>query len=841
MLNKAITIALRDLRRGYGGFWVFFSCLALGVAAITAVTTISTSMLNGMDRDGRILLGGDLAISQQFKDLTDEQVQLLNQNTESLTKFIELRTLMRTTDLQSSILVSLKAIDDVYPLYGQLELFDGVSFFDALASLDNMSGAVVDESLIESKKVSLDDVITLGNSQFQVRGIIKNEPDRISSQGDYELWPRVIIHRDALAETGLVAFGSRSYFEYRMKLADSAAITDLYNLIQEEHPRLDVRDFHNASPDLTEVIERLGVLLSLAGLATLLIGGVGASNAVRAYMNTRLPTIAILKCVGASTRFVLRVYIVQLTILSAIGVGIGIVAGLGITFLSAASIETLLSVPISITFTPQIAVLVILYGMLTAFLFTLWPLACSLETRPAALFRNVITNESQRASWIYMVITLGIGVLLATIVILNAYEKSFSVWFVVGVTIAWIVCRGMSAVIIQIARKIPRLRSPAARLAIANLHRPGAATSDIVLAVGLGLSVLVATAMVSMNLDRQMTTLIPEKAPSFFFVGIQSAQLEEFNQLVENTAKIEDLNILPYIPGRITKIKGMDPVAAMVDEEGEWIVDDDGQRTFSYTAEALESGTIVEGDWWPENYEGPPLLSIHLDVATSFDLKVGDTITMNILGREIIGKVHNVRDLPWRSMQLNFAIMLSPEPLRSIPHSSVGTVRVIGDGEFQLQEAVASTFPNITVIRIKDVLNRVNTLILRGRNAARGISGITIIAGILVLTGIVISENRRRAYEGVLLKTIGASRRYILAAFSLEYLIQGSVAALIAVILGSIASWSIVTALMGWEWSFIGSSALYTVIIGLVISSTLGITGIWRALQHRPLQYLRND
>lgn len=841
MLKNSFTIALRELRHGYRGFWVFFSCLALGVAAITAVTTISTSMLSGIERDGRSILGGDLAVGQQFQDLSDEQVQLLREAAESVTKFVELRTLMRPQNLENSILVSLKAVDDFYPLYGRFEIFDDADLFDALAVSGGMPGAIVDAAVIESGKASLGTVVSIGNSQYQIRGIIKNEPDRISSSGSFAFWPRIIIHRTTLEDTGLVAFGSRSYYEYRLRLPDADALNELRSHIEDRHPRLDVRDFHNASPNLTEIVQRLGVLLSLAGLTTLLIGGIGASNAVRAYMNTRLSTIAILKCVGASNRFVMQVYLIQIALLAAIGVALGVVFGIGVSILSAASIEAFLSIPISITFTPQIAALVIIYGLLTAFLFSLWPLACSLETRPAALFRNVVTSESQSASWLYIAISVAIALLLAAIVITSAHERRFAVWFVLGITGAWIVFRGMSALLIKISQKIHRLRSPAARLAVANLHRPGAATSDIVLAVGLGLSVLVATAMVSSNLDRQMTALIPEKAPSFFFVGIQSAQLEEFRREVLDANGVQDLDVLPYIPGRIIKMKGMDPRAALVDESSEWIIDDDGERIFSYTAEARDRDRIVNGEWWPEDYDGPPLLSIHIDVAQGFDLEIGDTITMNILGREITGTVHNVRDLSWRSMQLNFTIMLSPEPLRSIPHSSVGTVRVVDDSEFELQEAIASAFPNVTVIRIKDALNRVHELMLRGRAAARGISGLTIVAGILVLAGIVISENRRRAYESVLLKTIGASRRYILTAFSLEYLIQGGVAALAAIILGAITSWAVVHSLMGWEWYFVVSSAVYTVFFGLMISCIMGMTGIWQALKHRPLQYLRNE
>ena len=841
MISTVVKFALRDLRHGYRGFWIFFGCLALGVAAIMGVTTMSMSLLNGIERDGKLLLGGDIAVGQQWQDLSNEQRIVLEENTEHITRFVEMRTLMRTPDARNSILVSLKAVDDVYPLYGTFEINEGLNLSDAVERDGKDWGAVVDASIVESGRAEIGEYVSMGTASFRITGIIRNEPDRIGSSGSFAFWPRVIVHRDAIVNSGLLGEGSRSYFEYRLKLNEDVDLNQLTSGIAEKYPLLDVRDYHNASPNLSEVVQRLGVLLSLAGLTTLLIGGVGVSNAVRAYMDTRLSTIAIFKCVGASKNFVFNVYLTQTLLLSTIGIILGIAGGFAATSLSAAAIERMLSVPLALSFDLSNVLIVSTYGMLTALLFTLWPLACALNTTPAALFRNAVSNERQTASWRFATTSIVLAASLAIIVIATAHEQRFAIWFVIGVTLAWIAFRVISALIVKAAKVMGRPRSSTARLAITNLHRPGSSTSDIVLAIGLGLSVLIATAMVSANLDKQMNSLIPEKAPAFFFMGIQSSQLGQFKELVHSIDGVSDLTVLPYIPGRITAIKGMHPLDALVDEGGEWLIDDNGERAFSYTANPLDQVTMIEGDWWPSDYSGSPMLSVHKDVADSFALEIGDSITMNILGRDITGKVRNVRELEWRSMQLNFAIMLSPEPLRSIPHSSIGTVHVTEENEFVLQERVVRAFPNITVIRIKDALNRVNDLMIRGRNAARGISAVTIIAGVLVLTGIVISENRRRAYESVLLKTIGASRRYILTVFSLEYLLQGGITAVVAVLLGSLASWAVITVLMGWEWFFMPLSAVSTAILGLSISLFLGMMGIWRALKHRPLFYLRNE
>ena len=841
MNSTVFKLALRDLRNGYRGFWIFFGCLALGVAAITAVTTMSTSILNGIARDGKLILGGDVAAGSQFRALSNEKYEFLLENADEATHFIEMRTLMRTPDASKSTLVELKAVDGRYPLYGEFTV-KGVGALHELIQLKNgVWGAVVDAAIVESNAAKIGDSISLGNSTFHITGVIDNEPDRLGGTGTFGFWPRIVVHRDSLDNSGLLAPGSRNFYEYRVKLGEAAGVEDLKQRAEAAHPKLELRDYSNASPRLSELVQRLGVLLSLAGLTTLLIGGVGVSNAVRAYLDSRLSTIAIFKCIGASGRMVFQIYLIQILVLSTIGVATGVVIGSLIPVFSAAVLQQLLSIPVEFAFHLQNVAIVSLYGIATALLFTLWPLACAINTSPVALFRNAVTNEVQTASWKFVAISIALAAMLAAIVVTTAYERRFAIWFVISAALAWLIFRFVSVLIMLSARRFASRRWPIARLAVTNLYRPGSSTSDIVLAVGLGLSVLIATAMVSSNMDKQISELIPERAPTFFFIGVQSAQLEEFNRIVESVEGVRDLKVLPYIPGRIVRIKGMNPEDALVDADGRWLIDDGGERTFSYAAEPPENAEIVAGEWWPQNYSGKPLLSIHKDVADSFALNLGDTITMNILGREIVGEVYNVRDLEWRSMQLNFAIMLSPEPLRQIPHSSVGTAHVPDQHEFDLQDRVASAFPNATVLRVKDALDRVGTYMKRARDAARGISVLTVVAGILVLAGVVVSENRRRAYESVLLKTIGASRRYILAAYSLEYLMQGAITAVVAAVMGSLASWAVVTVLMGWDWLFMPASAVNTAILGLAISLCLGMLGIRNALNHRPLAYLRNE
>lgn len=840
-MPPAAKLALRDFRRAHRGLWIFLGCLALGVGAITAVMAAASGIIGAIERDARAVLGGDVAVSTQFRPLAEDQLEYLRSNAAGIAQFVEMRTLMRAEDAGDSALVEVKAVDSAYPLTGRLETDGALAYPESIGFGGQRWGALVDPALVKSGSVQVGSRISLGGVEFAVTGVIAHEPDRIGGSGNFGFWPRVLVHLDALENSALLGDTSRHRREYRLVLPDGTTSADFIARLNEafDAPHWEVRDYTEAAPSLKDIVERMSVLMSLAGLATLLIGGVGVSNAVRAYLETRISTIAILKCLGGWRRLVLQTYLLQILALT----GTGVAIGLGLGYLLQLVIGPLLQrwVGLPLAFAPDAKVLsiAVAYGFGTGLLFSLKPLSNALDTSPAALFRQVVARSGQKMSFRFVIAAASLAVALAAIAVGTAPQQRFAIWFVVSVVCAWTLFRLMGALVVRVSKLVRVRRSPALRLAIANLHRPGSSTSDIVLAIGLGLSVLVTVALVSTNLDRQINGLIPEQAPAFFFLDIQPHQRDGFAELLSDAEGIENVKTLPYVRGRITRIRDQEPLDALRDPDSEWLIE--GDRAFTYSAKAPDNAQLVAGEWWPEDYAGPPLLSIHEEVARSFAMSLGDTITMNILGREIIGEVRNVRSLAWQSMQLNFAIMLSPEPLRSAPHTYISTVGTDGGGDHLLQDAVVERFPNITAIRVKDVLDRVSEYMKSAKDAAQGISLITVLAGALVLAGVVISENRRRAYEGVLLKMLGAPKRFVLAAYLLEYLMQGGIAACLAILTGAVASWAVLTALMGWDWTFVPLNAAQTAMLGLAMSVTIGLYGIVRVLNHRPLRYLRNQ
>ncbi len=840
-MSTTVRFALRDFRRKHRGFWIFLSCLTLGVASITAVMAFASAVLGGIERDGRTVLGGDIALSTQFRPMSQEQLEFITPYSSEVTAYSEMRTLLRSEDSENSVLVELKSVDNAYPLVGEVQLRDNLDFKQAILSDGVNYGAVVDKALVDFKRLGMGSTITLGGTEFKVTAIIENEPDRIGGSENFGFWPRVIVHRDALKDSPLLLDDSIHNREYRLVLSEGVAIEALKLQLQDmfdEHS-WDIRDVSDAAPSLREVIDRLSVLLSLAGLTTLLIGGVGISNAIRAYMESRMATIAILKCVGASGKFVLRMYLIQILLLSSIGILVGIGIGLLAQVVIASVVTRWVAVPVDFNLDLRVLAIVTAYGFVTASLFSLAPLGAALNTSPSALFRKTVSNIRRIVPKQFVITALVLTVILTVIAIGTAPEKRFAIWFVMGAVGAWLAFKFIGEMIVKAARQVSTRRSPVVRLAVANLHRPGSSTSDIVLSIGLGLTVLVTVALVSANMDKQINDMIQERAPTFFFLDVQAAQHDEFFGLLENTPGVVSIEKMPYVRGVITRVRGLDPAEALDDPDMEWLIE--GDRAFTFSRTAPENTELIMGEWWPEDYEGPPLLSIHEDVANSLELEIGHLVSMRILGRDITGEVYNVRRLEWESMELNFAIMLSPNPLQHSPYSYISTVEINGKDELLLQDQIAELFPNITVVRIKEVLERVSNYMKRARDTAQGVSFITVFAGILVLAGVVMSENRRRAYESVLLKTLGASRRYVLSAYSLEYLMQGTITATVAAVVGAVASWAVLTILMGWNWTFFPLSAASTAAVGLAASMAIGLFGVFNALNHKPLRYLRNE
>ena len=851
MASVALRFAYRELRHGVRalrGFGIFLGCLALGVAAIAGVLSTANSIVSGLRSDGREILGGDLVMRAVYRDLLPADLAYLERTAAAFTHFVEMRTMARLPGAEAGVLVELKAVDGRYPLVGRFEARGGgdapVHPDSALAREGETWGALVDPALEERLELAVGDSLSVGGVTFEVRGTIEREPDRAGSGPPFGFWPRVLVSVDALAGSDLLREGSLVYHQYAVRLPPEADLDAVRIALGEDlsDAGWTIRTYDDAAPGIQRMVERLGSFLSLVGLTALLVGGVGVSNAVRAWLDTRLEVIATLKCIGASRSVVFSTYLAQLTVIAGLGVLAGLAVGALAPVAAAGLLERLLPTPVAVGVFPGILGLAAAFGLLTAVTFMMWPLSRAHETPAVALFRGTGLGVRPGRPG-HLAVALAGGVVLAALAIASSPDRRLAVWFIGGAALillgfrvaGWAVARAARAMHASAGRA--RL-GPRLRMAVANLHRPGNATADIVLSLGIGLTVLVAVAQVEGNLRREIAESLPKDAPAYFFVGVEADRIGRLETSVTEIDGASRFRSVPFLRGRIVRVNGLDPERAMVNDEHAWLIR--GDRGLSYASVAPDNPG-VDGDWWPEDYAGPPLLSVDVDVIDAFDLSLGDTITLNVLGREITAEVRHVRRVEWQAMQVNFALLLSPEPMRSAPHSYVATVAATEEAEAAVERTMARDYPQVTTVRTREALGRVAEIMGNIAAAARTVGAVTLLAGALVLAGAVAAGHRRRTYESVVLKVLGVRRRDVVLIHAAEYAILGLVTGGIAAAVGTVTAWGVTTQVLEQGWTFLPGAAAATVGFCVMLTLGLGLVATWRALGEPASHYLRNE
>ncbi|HYD32754.1 MAG TPA: FtsX-like permease family protein [Azospirillaceae bacterium] len=841
MSPLALRLARRELRGGLKGFRIFLACLILGVAAIATVQSVAGGLLGALESDGRAILGGDVALRTIYRPVEPDQLAYLRERSERLSTTAEMRAMVRALPGDRSTLVELKAVDDLYPLHGAVTLRDGGDFRTAIAQRDGRWGVVVEDTVLDRLDLKVGDTLRLGEAGVTIRGIIAREPDRAGG-GAFTLGPRLLMDLEALPATGLIQPGSMVYWNYRLDLPRGTSLEAWKTALEARWPEAPwrLRDFTNAAPQIAQFIDRMALFLTLVGLTALLVGGVGVGNAVRAWLDGRLATIATLKCLGASGRLVFQVYLIQVLALAGVGILAGLALGAVAPLMVGRVLEGVLPISTRIGVYPGGLALAGAFGLLTALTFSLWPLGRAREVAPVALFRDVIAPIQGHPGAPAIAATALAALALAGLAVTSAYNKPFAAWFVVGSALTLGAFRLAAWLVTRAAARAGRPRHPGLRLALANLHRPGNPTGSVVLSLGLGLTVLVAVSLIEGNFARQVTDRLPRNAPSFFFVDIQPDQFDAFRQTVRSVPGAGDLEWVPSLRGRIAGINGKDAEQALVSPNHAWVLR--GDRGLTYTARPPAGrDDVVAGQWWPEDYRGPPLLAVADDVAKAFGIGVGDEIAINVLGRNVRGKVAVVRDIDFSTMAINFALTFSPGVLEKAPQTFLATVHAIPAAEPAIQRAVVDRFPNVTTIRIKDALATVNGMLANIGAAVRVTAAITLVAGTLVLAGAIAAGHRRRVYDAVVLKVLGATRADVARAFLMEYGLLGIITAAIAAALGTLTAWAVLTRVMHWPWEFIPSAVTTTALLSTAITLAFGFMGTWAALGQPAAPLLRNE
>ncbi|HEV7267485.1 MAG TPA: FtsX-like permease family protein [Falsiroseomonas sp.] len=828
-------LARRELRGGLKSLRIVLACLALGVAAIAAVGTLRAATEAGLQADGARLLGGDIEVETNQRALPQAAKDWATARGATLSEVIEMRA-MAVAPSGERALVELKAVDGAYPLFGELVLAPAGA---TLAPRDGRHGVALEASVVERLGLRPGDPVRLGEATFTFVGVVANEPDRIASPA--VLGPRALALASAVPETGLIQPGSLFDYDTRVRLPPGTDPRRFADDWQAAHGDggWRVRFAGEAEPRVSRFLDRAASFLTLAGLTALLVGGIGVATGVRAWLEARGRTIATLRCLGAPAGTILATYLIQVMVLAVLGIAIGLVAGFGLTWLAAQALEGALPVPPRFGIYPAELALAALYGLLTALAFALWPLGRAQRIPGAALFRDTVTATPGWPSRALVLANLAAALALAVLVVATAEQPRFAMGFVAGAAATLLLFRIGATLLMRAARAFRHVRRPAWRLGLANLQRPGAPTPTMLVALGIGLTTLAAIATIEGNLRRQITEQLPDAAPSFFFIDIQNEQAREFDRIAQAQPGVEEVKRAPSLRARVVAVDGVPAERLTVREDTRWALR--GDRGLTYAATPPEGTRLVAGEWWPADYNGPPLLSFDANIAEGWGIGLGSVITVNVLGRDIDLTIASLREIQWRGLGINYVMVASPGLLEAAPHTHIATVRSTPESETGVLRAITDALPNVSGIRVRDALEAVAGLLTRVGVALQATSSVTLLAGMLVLAGAVAAGQRRRVRDAVVLKTVGATRAQIRSAWLVEFGILGLVAGLLAAIAGSAASWAVVRFVMRGEWVFLPGTLALVVAGCVVLTLGFGYVGTALALRVRPAPLLRNE
>jgi putative ABC transport system permease protein len=843
-VSLVLRLAVRELRAGIIGFRVFLACIALGVMAIAGVSSSVQSLTDALARDGGTILGGDADFSLMHREASARERALLAGNGE-VSVAATMRAMARAADGRAG-LVEVKAVDAAYPLYGRVEIDPPGRLAEALAARAGIYGAAADEALFARLDLKAGDRLAIGDAQVEIRAVLKSEPDKLA--GGIGFGPRLILSEEALHASGLLQPGSLVRWHYRLRInaaqGGGHAADAVAQAIEAALPDAgwNVRTRSHASPQLERNIERFTQFLTLVGLTALLVGGIGVANAVKGHLERKRQVIATMKSLGATGGRVFAIYLAQVMALALIGGAIGLAAGAALPFLVAWAFGAVVPLPLEPALEPKGLALALIYGLVTALAFALWPLGRIHDVAAASLFRDEVAPQRRFPRARYMLATMGAVALLAVLAVLLAYDRRIATIFVGSAAAVFLGLRLVATLVMLAARYAPRPRSTVLRLAIANIHRPGALTPTVVLSLGLGLAVLVTVALIEGNLRHQLGAALPERAPAFYFLDIPASDGDRFAAFVRAHAPSAALERVPMLRGRIVSAKGIKAEDLKPAANASWVLQSD--RGITYAEDVPLGSHVVAGTWWTKDQPGPPLVSMEKRIADGLGLAVGDEIVVNVLGRNVSARIANLRALDWQSLGINFVLVYSPASFRGAPHTDLATLTYpqgsTAEEEAALVRAAAAAFPAVTTVRVKDALETLAGLVSKLVLAIRSASLITILAAILVLGGALAAGHRHRVYDAVVLKTLGATRARLVAAYALEYVLLGLATGLFGVTAGSIAAALIVTRVMNFTFLWLPGSALLAALAALGLTLVFGLAGTIAALGQKPAPVLRN-
>ncbi len=820
-------LARRELNLRFRGLRLLLACLFLGVGALAAIGSLTRAIDDELARRGSAILGGDVEFAASQRSASpQERAAMARFGTVSETVRMQSMAVRGTT----SVPIQLKGVDAVYPLYGTLAV-RGRS-----AAERDARTVWIAPTLAQRLRVAAGGTVRLGSADFMVGGIVAAEPDRLGE--GFTLGPVAIVSLAGITRTGLIQPGSLYESKYRIRMPATASPKTAAERMKAAFPAggWESKTRDRAAPGAERFIDRMGQFLLLVGLSALVIAGIGVGNGVSSYLAARRGSIAALKVLGATSGMIAKVYLLQVAVVSAVGIVAGLVAGVVAVPLLVTLAGDVLPVAPSFAVQPVPLVLAAAYGMLIALAFTAPPLIEAGSIPAAGLLRGTFGQRPvplrRTLPWV-----AGAGAGIVALALGTAEQPLLSAGFLAAVAGVLLVLAGFGWVVRRGAARLPRPRRPLLRLAIAALYRPGARTGTLVVALGLGLTLFVLLAAIRTSIDANIARTVPQRAPALFALDVPPAREAEFRRVVEGVAIHPVIRTVPAMRGTITGY-GTTRVADLKTlPDGAWALR--GERGLTYSATLPEGSELTAGKWWPRDYAGPPLVSIDARLADVLALKIGDPISYSLLGVERSARIASSRRISWDTLGFNYVMVFSPNAIEDAPHNLAATIDLAPGQEGMVMRALLPRFPSVSVIEVRGVIGQIRDIVSQMATAITAAASVAILAGIAVLIGAIAAAREARTYDGVILRTLGATRLQVLGVQALEYAFLSIVLSALALLLGLGGAWYVVTQLFSFEWLPDYAVVLATLVGGAAMTMAIGLLGAWPILGARPASALR--
>ncbi|HEX3129454.1 MAG TPA: FtsX-like permease family protein [Thermoanaerobaculia bacterium] len=862
-LRFFLSTLARESRGARGRLLFFVACLSVGVAAVVAVAGMSASLDEGIRVEARQLLAADLAIEgrRPIPDLDFKKLGLAGAQRTDLRETVTVALSGPPGTAGRSQLVELKVVDGDYPFYGKLELRPQ----RRLSELIGPDTVVVGSELLSTLHLKQGDILRIGGAPFRIAGAVLSEPDRVSVS--FTIGPRAFLAPSGLARTQLQGPGSRIGYKALLKLPPGFPAESIASAKERLEQALPGNQFYRietykeAQPALRSSIDRVDRFLGLVALLSLFVGGIGVAQSVRAWLASRLDAIAVLKCLGMRPREIFPLYLGQTALLGLAGSLVGILLGSAVQLALPSLFPDLIPAELIRPWQPTALLRGLALGLGVAILFSLPSLSAVLRVPPARVLRRD-AEPLPRHRWATALTLLALGGGIWGMATLQSRSLDLGSRFTGGIVLVTAALSGAALLISWMVRRLPRESLPGRiwmRHGLAAIARPGASTVSAIVALGLGVLVVLGMSLVERRLSNQLATAIPPDAPSAFLIDIQPDQWPGVEGILKKQGATR-IDSVPVIMARISAIDGktVEQLAgpdrrSRRREEDEEEEDRGGPRDrqgarrwaltreqrLTYMTELPADNQIVEGRLWTDPNVAE--VSVEKDFADDLGLKLGSLIRFDVQGVPVELTVTSLRTVDWQTFGINFFLVVEPGVLEKAPQQRLAAARLPKGSEQGLQDALAASYPNVTLLRVREILEKVAGVLARIGVGIRFLGGFTVLAGIAILGGAVSAGSARRGREVALLKTLGMTRKGVAGAFAVEYALIGLVAGLIGTVGAAVLAYMVVTRGFELTWALqpLPMTVALAASIGLAILA--GLAASTRALERRPIEVLRTE